>query len=222
MKVIKITLFIILSSSGIYCQYSSIDTVIWKHNAGFREELYQFDSLFVEEIIAASDVYGCDTVVSFLHYSQGVLGEFDGFVNGFSDEIRVYAFELSILEGKCITELLDNLAITTRDVKEYRHEPTKLSKFPFLEELHKNIGIYMPAFTKLLTTTNYQLSYREHPDLFARKNIALLLDKVAKSLPAKQVELLSEKRRDYINSLLLSPELMEEIKNPLSKLPNKL
>lgn len=222
MRYTIITLFVILYFSNIYCQYSSIDTMIWKHNAGFREELYQFDSLFIEEFIAASDRYGCDTIIDFLSYSQGVLNKYDGFVNGFSDEIRVYAFKLSMIEGKCITELLDNLSVPAKSIAESQYDPMRLSRFPFLKEIDKNIDIYAPILIKVLTTTSYQISYREHPDLFARKNIALLLNKVAKAIPTNQLELLSEERREYINSLIMSPKLMKEIESPLSKLPNQL
>lgn len=187
----------------VCCQYTSIDTVIWKHNAGYRSELYQLDSILVKEIVDASNKHGCDTIIDFLHRSKGELRRYSGYVNGFSDEIRVYAFKLSVLDGRCITELLDNWDIPAKvAINNYLHSG-KASNYPFINELNENIEIYLPSLTKLLLNTDYRFKYREIPDPFARKNIALLLDEIVKSIPLDQLEQLSEERKNYISSLLL-------------------
>jgi hypothetical protein len=195
--------------------------MIWKHNAGDRNEMIRFDSNLVEKLVESAKVCNCDTIVDFLHRSYGELGKYDGFVNGFSEAIRGYAFRLSLIKRKCSTEALDNYNVTSKFINADSDDPIRLSNYTFIREIYNDTEVYFPLLAKLLITTDYKFKHRDASDVFLRKNIALLLNTVARSITSSQLDSLKENRRDYVNSLVLSQEDIKRIKNPSSKFPEK-
>lgn len=214
-----IIILILLSPVTVCCQYASIDTLFWKHNAGYRTELLSFDSILVEGIVKSAEICGCDTIVDFLHRSYGELKKYDGFFNGFSDEIRNYAFKLSLTNSECLTEVLDNYDAKSKYQYLDPDDRIHLSNYTFLKEMISHRETYFPVLVKLLIETNYKFKHQNSSEVNLRKNIALLLDEVARSISLSQLASLDKERRDYLSSLVLSKESINKVKDPLSKFP---
>jgi hypothetical protein len=89
-----------------------------------------------------------------------------------------------------------------------------------MQGMFKGEDLYYPILVRVLIKTNYQFKYRNSGDLLLRKNIALLLNEVVKSIPAYTVHSLELGRRIYLNALLLSPSEVKRASTPSAKFPD--
>jgi hypothetical protein len=212
-----ISTLVLLSSLMVSAQYTAIDTMLWKFNAGYRSELYELDSLLVKSVIDYSSTNGCDTIAGFLNRKNAAKENEDGYLNGFSDEIRTYLFKIAVTESTCATTALDNYNVTQHYQKESHgfNDLIQSYRFPFLKELNTNSEAYCPVLIQLLTKTNYRFKHRDSNDLYLRKNVALLVNDVVKSIPSHISFSLDSGRQSYLNSLLLSPEDIKQARSPL-------